>query len=268
MRKELEELERIDWPGHALFLDFDGTLAPIVPRPEDAAVDPPTAEALLRLQGLTGGALAIISGRDLDDLDRRLAPLLLPAAGSHGTEMRDAAGRRRMIANGAERMAPAATTMAAFASREGLMLERKAGATTIHYRARPELASMCRALVESLADGAPGLRALHGHLVSEIVLEGVDKGRALRAFMADAPYAGRRPVAIGDDTTDEDAFAAAQDAGGLGVKIGEGRTCARVRIGRIEDFLAWLQRSAAADPAREAGGGPSPETGLGSSDWI
>ncbi len=235
---------RLDWQQHAIFLDFDGTLAPIVPRPEQAAMGERTREAVTLMLEKTGGALAILSGRDLDDLDARLAPLRLPAAASHGVVRRDGAGIVRRDESAAEDLAAAAGRMEEFASPRDLLIERKAGAVTVHYRNHPEAADDSRAVVDEIVAGSQGLRAIHGNMVSEVAIAGVDKGHALDAFMAEQPFAGRTPFFAGDDTTDEDAFEAAQRRGGLALKIGAGPSAARLRAARIEDFLDWLHGAA------------------------
>ncbi|GMG82047.1 trehalose-phosphatase [Paralimibaculum aggregatum] len=241
---ELDAL-RPDWDRTALFLDFDGTLAPIVDRPEDAAMAPATRAAVAAIRARTGGAVALISGRALADLDARTAPLALPAAGSHGAEFRSPGSGAETAAGAAARLAPAAAAIAALAGAEGLLMERKPGSVTLHYRSRPALGGAVRALVERLAAEGAGLRALHGLMVSEVALAGIDKGTALRSFMAAPPFAGRSPIAAGDDTTDEDAFRAARALGGTGIKIGPGPTAASHRAPGIAAFLDWLARRAA-----------------------
>ncbi len=231
-----------EWGRHALFLDFDGTLAPIVARPEDAALAPGLGPVLDRLEGATGGALALISGRALADLDRRLGGARLAASGSHGAEIRRPGAEIRAVPP-PEALAGATAEMLAYAAVEGLLAEEKPAAVTLHYRGRPELEGPCRALAERLAEGSDRLRALHGHMVSEVALRGVDKGTALAAFMAEAPFAGRIPVAAGDDTTDEDAFRVAAELGGVGVKIGPGPTAAALRADDIRAFHRWLAGS-------------------------
>ncbi len=234
-----------DWTSDALFLDFDGTLAPIVDRPEQAALAPGTRRVLGDLARRTGGAVAVLSGRGLADLDAKLAPLPIAAAGAHGAEIRRAGERSAGERPPHAALAGAAAAVAAFGARHDLLVERKAGAVTLHYRSAPALADDARALVDRLAAEGAGLRALHGLMVSEVALDGTDKGTALRRFMADPPFAGRRPIAAGDDTTDEDAFRAAQAMGGVGIKIGPGPSAARRRAASIEVFLDWLGRSVA-----------------------
>jgi len=235
-----------DWRRNALFLDFDGTLAPIVPRPEDAAASTETRQAVERIAELTGGAVAILSGRDLVDLDRRIAPLMLPAAGSHGAVRRDATGTLHRAEISDQELAQAIATLEQFAAPRDLLVERKTRAVTIHYRNHPEQADHARKLVDEITADTPALRAIHGNMVSEIATRATNKGQALRDFMEEPPFAGRVPVMIGDDTTDEDAFRVAESMGGAGVKIGPGETVASHRFATIDDFLGWLHRVAAA----------------------
>ncbi len=239
-----DDLPWLDWRTHAVFLDFDGTLAPIVPRPEQAAISPETRDAVARLARATGGALAILSGRDLADLDRMLAPLRPAAAASHGVVRRDDAGNIRQDETAAARLAAAAERMEEFARPRDLLIERKAGAVTVHYRSRPEAGDAARALVNEIVAGSQRLRAIHGNMVSEVAVAEANKGRALDAFMEEPPFAGRTPFVAGDDTTDEDAFEAAQARGGLALKIGPGPSAARLRASEIGRFLDWLHDAA------------------------
>jgi len=234
----------IDAAATAFFVDFDGTLAPIVDRPELAAMAPDTRAAVSKLQARAGGAVAVISGRALADLDRMLAPLVLPASGSHGLERRDADG----VATAAEGDAAAQTAIeavAAFGRSNDLLVERKQAGAAVHFRARPDLAEAAHAAVAAAASAAGDrLRTLRGDMVAELSLAHVDKGHAVRAFMAEPPFRGRRPLFAGDDVTDEDGFKAATALGGLAIKIGEGPTAATHRLPSIDDFLVWLARIA------------------------
>ena len=227
----------------ALFLDFDGTLAPIAARPQDVRVPPwvlPTLQALsVRLQG----ALAIVSGRPIDQLDAFLAPLRLAAAGAHGAEYRDASGRvEHQRAEPPRRVVECAQLLSA--SHEGLLLEPKPSGLSLHYRARPELETACRdALVAALATDPAALEWewLHGHCVFELKQRSVSKGVAVATLLAQPVFAGRRPVFVGDDVTDEDGIHAAQAAGGFGVRVGAGPTQARYRLADTEAVGAWLR---------------------------
>lgn len=244
-RRNRVTLIELDPKETALFIDFDGTLTPIVARPELARPAPETLRLLSRLAERHDGAVAVLSGRRLADLDELLAPLRLPAAGSHGVERRDAGGRAHLEAPDEAAFRPLYETLAAFARRERLLLEPKPGGAALHFRSRPELETECRALADRLVDGRDDLRVIHGSMVAEIAPARGDKGTALSAFMTEPPFLGRTPVAVGDDTTDEDAFAAAQELGGVGIRIGFGPSGARCRLPDIDAFLAWLRASTA-----------------------
>lgn len=237
-------LPAIDLAGAAFFLDFDGTLAPIEPRPDLVRLPDPVRDTLQRLRDAAGGALAVLSGRDLSDLDRMLAPLSLPAAGSHGLVRRDAGGRLDEAASASPALAAACRQLSDFADAHGLLLEPKRGGASLHYRSDPALAAACLALADAIEAMHGGLRVIRGHMVIEVTIRGRDKGHALTAFMAEAPFRGRMPVAVGDDTTDEDAFAAAQAFDGLTIRIGPGVTRATHRMPDIGTFHDWLHRLA------------------------
>jgi len=224
----------LDPASHAFFLDFDGTLAPIVPRPEDAAMPAHTREILTALIRAAGGAVAVLSGRALDDLRQRTAPLDLVLAGSHGLEISTDPSAVRSAA-----LDEAFHRLGAFARTESLLIERKPGAVALHYRGRPDdLGAEVRRRVD--AAGGEGLRVMHGDCVSEVLLADADKGRALRRLAQTAPFAGRVPVMIGDDVTDEDGIAAAMDLGGLGLRIGGGVSRAAWRLPDPEALAGWL----------------------------
>lgn len=227
----------------AFFLDFDGTLAPIAPRPDLARIGDGTRAILERLEAALGGALAIVSGRSLADLDALLAPLVLPAAGSHGLERRTASGAIE-AADGGPPLQAEIARIVAFGEARGLLVERKRAGVAVHYRERPELEAECLAEVDAAVARLAGVRAVHGKMLAEFALAGADKGSAVDAFMAEAPFKGRQPIFIGDDRTDEDGFRAAIAAGGQAIKIGPGPTAAPYRLPDIDAFLAWLGRLA------------------------
>lgn len=233
-------LPQVELASHALFLDFDGTLAPIAPRPDEAAVPAPVRAALATLAALPAAAVAIVTGRRLEDVDRLLAPLVLPAAGSHGLERRDASGQVTPVVVDDAQVNDAVSRLAAFADAEGLLLEHKPGGASLHFRGRDTLEGACLALADEIEARHPALRVVRGKRVVEVMPREVDKGRAVEAFMSEAPFAGRVPVAVGDDRTDEDAFAAANRLGGCAVKIGEGESVAAFRCVDIAEFHAWL----------------------------
>jgi trehalose 6-phosphate phosphatase len=233
----------------ALFLDFDGTLVAIAQTPEAIEV-PPTLIALLdTLHTQLSGALAVVSGRQIDTLDRFLAPLRLPAAGEHGVQRRDAAGN--MLEQQPPELGEVLDIANALAGRHpGLLVERKHAAIALHYRLAPELESVCReALVAAIAE-QPMLELLHGKSVFEVKPAGINKGVAIDAFMREPPFAGRVPVFAGDDTTDESGFGVVQARGGIAVKVGTGPSQAHHRLESPHAVAQWLAQARAPRAAR------------------
>lgn len=232
--------DRLDPDSTAFFLDFDGTLVDIVARPQDVVLEARTRAVLGDLMALTGGAVALVSGRELADLDALVAPLELPAAGSHGSELRLVPGGPVDEAEGHAALHRAEPEIGAFAEAHGLLLERKRGALSLHYRSHPELEEEARALVARLAEGTDELRTIDGNMITELALAGFDKGKAVARMLASPPFAGRTPLVAGDDTTDEDAFAEVLRRGGIAIKVGRGETCAGCRAADTGEFLDWL----------------------------
>lgn len=207
----------------ALFLDLDGTLLPFQPRPEAVRVDDDMLGLLSRLQHLLQGGLAVLTGRDLRDLDRMLSPLQLPAGALHGLQCRDASGRVRANLPSAECAARIERACVdALARLPGVHLERKGGvAFALHFRGAPEQAEAALAAAEAIAGESSGrYRVQVGNCVAELKPVGADKGDALRTLVQTAPFRDRRPWMFGDDFTDEPAFAMAERLGGLGVVVG------------------------------------------------
>ncbi|MCR8826695.1 trehalose-phosphatase [Pseudosulfitobacter koreensis] len=223
---------------HAFFLDLDGTLAEIVARPEQAMIADTMKDLIRRLSVQTNGAVAVVSGRSLDDIDRLISPLELPAAGSHGQELRG--GGADAVAPSGEIAPDVVHIIAEFATQRGLLAEQKPGSVALHYRSAPEYEAECKALIDGLVSGDDRYRAVHGKMVSELAQRACDKGTAIAAFAKTAPFAGRTPVMVGDDVTDEDGFRMAQSLGGIGIKIGEGATDASHRLPSIPAFAEWL----------------------------
>jgi trehalose 6-phosphate phosphatase len=189
------------------------------------------------------GALAVVSGRDVATLDAFLAPLSLALAGDHGNVRRRGNGRTLVMnaAAAAAAAAVAATLRARFAGDSRIVVEAKPSGVAVHYRLAPERAEECRAAVEAAVAAFPEALMLGtGKMVVEARARGAAKGDAVRAFMGEPPFAGRTPVFVGDDVTDEDGFAAAQQLGGIGIKVGPGGTLAHFRIDRTGDVPALL----------------------------
>lgn len=227
-----------DW---ALFLDVDGTLIDIAPTPS-AIRRPPELPALL--EGLSrrhGGAVALISGRSVDNLRQLMAPARLPAAGLHGLERLDAGDRLHR-----PRPLPGLDTLrrdlAAFAAHHpGVVVEDKGLSLALHYRLAPACEEECQALAAALAATTPGFQLAPGKMVFELRPAGADKGTAIAAFLAEAPFRGRIPVFAGDDLTDESGFAAVAARGGFGVRIGAPQpSAAAYALASPAACRAWL----------------------------
>ncbi|PWB81943.1 MAG: trehalose-phosphatase [Methylocystaceae bacterium] len=244
-------LPSIDEIGrYAVFLDFDGTVVELADHPDAVRVDVATVRLLEALGDRVGRALAVISGRDIDVVDKMLHPLVLPVAGVHGLQRRDAAGRlHRAALDPAELGSIYLLIEEAIGKERGVFIERKVGAVALHYRLRPELERRCRDIVESVIWRRPELQLLQGKMVFEIRLDGADKGDVIEAFLHEPPFAGRTPIFAGDDVTDEAGFAVVNARGGISIKIGANSTLARFRAADVRELHAWL--SALAHEPRE-----------------
>ena len=208
------------------FLDFDGTLVDHAPTPGSIHVPPGLATLLADLQRANDGALAIVTGRALEDIDRHLAPLRLPTAAVHGAVRRTAAGIVHQAADPAGIIAAIDALRMPLqehvASIPGLLLEDKGLALAVHFRGAPQAEDATRALLSGLlAGGTHGLDLLEGACVLEVRPAHTGKGQAVEAFLRERPFAGRRPVFIGDDLTDLGGMHAAQRHGGLAIGVGD-----------------------------------------------
>lgn len=215
----------------ALFLDFDGTLVEIAPSPDDVHVDRRLPAALDTLRQRLGGALALVSGRPVALLDEMMAPYRFDAAGLHGAQIR-LGGEEAPLAEPSEALHAATRAMVRFANAHvGVIVEDKRQSVALHWRLAPALEAEALALMEAVAaEIGPSMRLQRGKSVAELVPATASKGGAIAWLLQQAAYAGRQPVFIGDDITDEDGFAAVNDAFGLSIRIGEGQTCARHRL--------------------------------------
>jgi len=234
----------------AVFIDVDGTLLEIAPHPALVEVPPQLPNLLRRLADERGGALALISGRPIADLDRLFQPWKGAAAGLHGIERRHPDGRR--IATGdtqADRAAAAALDrlrpeLAALAARQpGVWLEDKGRTLALHYRAAPEAGTAIRdAAMRLLRENADALRLIAGKMVVEFQPRHHGKDKVIAAFMAEPPFQARMPVFLGDDTTDEDGFAEINRRGGISVRVGPPPrgSAARYELPSVSAALDWL----------------------------
>jgi trehalose 6-phosphate phosphatase len=235
---DLSDSERI-----ALFLDFDGTLVAIAERPDDVRLDLSTRQALMHLDTLLGGAVAIITGREIAAVDRFLDPLRLSIAGVHGLTRRDARGHTH--APSVDGGFTSAIEMALWPLLKGhpaLFLEYKYGAVALHYRSHPELEETCLQLMQAAVDELPGVELKRGKMVVEAKAVGGNKGAAIADYLNEKPFAGRRAVFAGDDVTDEDAFVLVNARDGVSIKVGAGDTNATYRAAGTAEFLAWLRQ--------------------------
>lgn len=206
----------------ALFLDVDGTLLDIAESPDAVVVPRGLLDALTQLHRRLDGALALISGRPVEELDRLLQPLRLAASGGHGAHWRET-GDSPLRRTTKDLPACVRVQLNALANRQvGILAEDKGSSYALHYRSAPSLAAGLRAELQALlqAPEGAGLRLLSGKQVYEVVSAGVDKAQAIQRLLAVPGFAGRLPLYIGDDVTDEPAIALMPALGGLGLSVG------------------------------------------------
>lgn len=239
-------------PRWALFLDVDGSLLDIAATPQEVAMPPELPDILIELGRALDGAVALVSGRALHDLDRLFAPLRMPVAGQHGAEIR--------LPQGGGRAMPAGPALATLRRRlneaairhPGVMIEDKGASITAHYRLAPDCADLLRALVAQEMSAIDGdYELLESKMAFDVKPRRFDKGTAIREFMHRAPFAGRLPVFIGDDATDLDGFAAVLGLGGHAIQIGPQPAGPGIHyISNPRVLRAWLAALPAAIAAR------------------
>ena len=233
---------QIDW---AYFLDVDGTLIPIADTPQAIQVGPALLDLIDHLHRASGGALALISGRSITDLQHHLGLNQLPMAGLHGLQRRNSAGQLWVhAAPPTAKSAIKAALAPVLAKHPGLLLEDKGLTLALHYRQAPALASYVHQLMHRfIAASDDDLELQCGKCVVELKPAGVDKGTAVADFLLEPPFKGRRPVFIGDDLNDEHGFAAVNLAGGISIKVGKGPSCARFRLPDVAAVHHWLGKA-------------------------
>lgn len=227
----------------AIFLDFDGTLVPFdKPDVNTPVVDDALRSLLDELRERTDGALALITGRTIEALDDLIDPLALAAAGEHGGEWRSAPGAE------AQRIVPppgldsAQKHCEAFArAHPGTRFERKNLSMVLHFHEFPALRDAAAEAANIACVPGSGIRMLHARGMVEVKPVDADKGSAIARFMTIAPFAGRVPVFIGDDVTDEDGFVAVNARGGISIKVGSGSSHARYRLADEDAVREWLE---------------------------
>jgi trehalose 6-phosphate phosphatase len=230
---------RCDW---AYFFDVDGTLVDLADTPAAVRVSEQLRQLLQELYECAGGAVAVISGRPIAEIDLLFPGVRLPVAGQHGAERRSAAGQSTRHEPAVD-LTPARQRLAqAIVDKPGLLLEDKGLSLALHYRRVPKLEAFVHETMDGLLADVDGEYCLlQGKSVVELKPAGKDKGRALREFMAEAPFAGRTPLFVGDDATDEYGFATVNELGGYAVKVGAGESIARWRLDNVNAVEQWLR---------------------------
>jgi trehalose 6-phosphate phosphatase len=244
------EMLKFDLNRTAILLDVDGTLLDIAPTPLEVHVPPQLRDALYALRQQLDGAIAFISGRPVAELDRIFDPLRLSAVGGHGAEIRflpKGEIRRSRIAMLDEEIRADFAQIGKIG--KGIIVEDKGYSLAIHYRQAPEYGGEIMKNVAAICknERCDSLEVLPGKLVIEIKPGGYDKGTGLREMMATEIFKGRRPIFIGDDVTDNAAFAALQEFDGTGFSVGGIVKGATFNFDGPQDVRAWLQRLAGVD---------------------
>jgi trehalose 6-phosphate phosphatase len=228
-----------DW---AYFFDVDGTLADLAETPEAVEVSADLRLLLEKLFQCAGGAVALMSGRPLSEIDRLFPHVRLPASGQHGAERRDATGRVTRHESAQDLALVRERLARAIVDKPGLLLEDKGLSLALHYRRAPRFAEFVHremhAVLPELGDEY-GIQ--QGKSVVELKPAGKDKGRALLEFMAESPFGGRRPIFVGDDVTDEFGFATVNRLAGISIKVGGGDTVAEWRLDDVGAVQQWLR---------------------------
>jgi trehalose 6-phosphate phosphatase len=232
--------------GTAILLDIDGTLLDLAPTPREVWVPPGLAKTLNRLYQRTNGALALVSGRSLNDIDLIFAPDQFPAVGGHGAEMRLAAESEAVTARAPPMDKELKRRLAAIAKLSpGILLEDKGYSLALHYRLAPLAETAIYQAVSLITADLPNapIEVLPGKSVCEIKHPGFTKASGVRELMTHEPFKGRRPVFIGDDVTDELVFAIMPELGGLAFSVGRRATSVAGYFdspGDVREFLAHL----------------------------
>ena len=238
---------RSEW---AYFFDIDGTLSVLAPTPLSARLAPQVRDRLEALRVRSGGAVAVVSGRPLSDIDAMCEGLRLPAAGQNGAERRTATGRVVALPVRRGQLDRALPVLKGLVERNPrLLLEDKGHSLTLHYRAALPMAAVAHRTMRQLQrQFGEDFVVQGGKRVVELLPAGIDKGTAVRAFLAEMPFRGRLPVFVGDDVSDELAFAAVNALGGHSVKVGSGPTSARWRLAGVGAVRRWLASGDGRDP--------------------
>ena len=224
----------------ALFLDFDGTLVEIASRPADVIVPPSLIRLLQSRQRQLDGALGIISGRQIEELDKFLAPLSFVAAGEHGAELRY--GENTTIVHAMPLPAKACIKVRQLNEQfAGTLLEIKTASAALHFRNVPEHQQAVTDEMSNLVEQHEGYELLQGKMVVELKLQNVNKGIAIAELYRQPSFSGRRPVYIGDDVTDEAGFKAVNELDGISIRVGRANwSAAQYSLADVSAVHAWI----------------------------
>jgi trehalose 6-phosphate phosphatase len=227
----------------ALLLDVDGTILETAITPDSVAVPGSLRSSLRELHAKTGGALALVSGRLIRNLDALFAPLRLPAIGGHGAEMRPSTDDATLTRHAAA-IGDAVTNLVASAvsSDPRVILEDKGSSLAVHYRLVPQMEQTLRAKIAAIIEriAARNVEVMHGKAVIEIKPTSFSKGEAVREMMKLSPFAYRKPVFVGDDTTDESVFKVLPMLGGIGYSVGRFLPGANAMFNSPHEVRRWL----------------------------
>lgn len=230
----------------ALMMDFDGTLAAIAGRPDAVIVAPYLPQLLWRTRGALLGALAIVTGRTIMEIDKYTKSTVITVAGVHGLELRSSEGTLRFSRSIHLLLPDLAARLTALGRRWlGVIIEDKGAAVALHYRQCPAAEEDCKALACDAAASTGGeCEVIEGKLVVELKRRSHDKGTAVREIMSQTPFMGRRPIFVGDDRTDEAAFSAVLEMGGCAVLVGQrwptAATCALKSVNDVHDWIGHV----------------------------
>lgn len=237
--------DTLDARAVALFLDVDGTLLRIRDNPSEVHADSALVDILEACSVELGGAMSLVSGRSIAEVDRIFAPAVFPVAGAHGAELRIDGGQ---TVKGEHKPLPAAAlqSLEALAARNGgLLVERKHGGASLHYRKAPELKNECRDAVNVLLrELGDEYRLIAGKMVFEIAPAAHNKGAAIQSFLERPPFAGRAPVFLGDDVTDEDGFRVVNKLDGISIRVGDSTDSeAQYELPDVQSVRVWLRHA-------------------------
>jgi trehalose 6-phosphate phosphatase len=229
-----------------LFLDVDGTLVELQETPAEVVVGEPLKTLLTVVSKRLEGAVALVSGRSIETLDVLFEPLIFPAAGLHGVERRSASGERRGANYSDPALAPARLALRAFVeSHPGTLLEDKGRALALHFRLAPEFEAGARQAVSALVRPLmPAYHVQEGKMVLEIKPHAFSKATAIEEFLKEPPFAGRTPVVVGDDLTDQSGFRLVESVGGISIAVGH-RVQGQWRLDNPAAVRQWLADIAA-----------------------